>query len=96
MSLRGRKLSGGMAAAVLVACACAAADDNPWKPTSESLDELVHDGFTIIDTNVVVPPTGTGVTVEVIYLRRENDVFRCLTRHVEGSEGARHRCDELK
>lgn len=74
----------------------AMADDNPWKPTSESLDDLVRDGFDIVDASVVVPPTGTGVTVEVIYLRREEDVFRCLTRHVEGSEGARHRCDELK
>ncbi len=80
----------------LLACAPAIADDNPWKPTSESLDDLVQDGYAIVDASVVVPPSGTGVTVEVIYLRRENEVFRCLTRHVEGSEGARHRCDELK
>jgi hypothetical protein len=71
-------------------------EDNPWKPTGETLDELVHDGYAIIDTNVVVPPSGSGVTVEVIYLQREDRVFRCLTRHVEGSEGARHRCDRLK
>jgi hypothetical protein len=83
--------------AACLTCAAAAADDeNPWKPTSETLDELVREGFEIIDTNVVVPPSGSGVTVEVIYLKRANRVYRCLTRHTEGSEGARHRCDRLK
>jgi hypothetical protein len=73
-----------------------AADDNPWKPTSETLDELVRDGYRIVNTNVVVPAAGGGITVEVIYLQADVRVYRCLTRHVEGSDSAQHRCDRLK
>lgn len=93
--------TGVLAGALAVVAALAVADvrgddENPWKPTSERLGDLVKDGFVIIDTNVLVPPSGSGVTVEVIYLRQAEEVFRCLTRHVEGSEGARHRCDRLR
>ncbi len=81
---------------MLVMPVFAGENETPWKPTSESLSGLVREGYSIIDTNVVVPATGSGVTVEVIYLKNDRDVYRCLTRHTEGRQDARHRCDRLK
>ena len=65
-----------------------------WQRSDVDLATLLAYGFTIVDTNFFIMPSATDQSVEVIYLIKETNLFRCYTFEPQGQD-AKHWCEKL-
>ena len=80
--------------AVLCSINVAADAAKIWRQTDVDLSTLIDYGFTIVDTNFVLLPS-MNQSVEVIYLMKDKQLFRCTTFEIQHQE-PKHWCETLE
>lgn len=66
---------------------------NPWKSAPDTnISSLVNDDYRIIDTNIINMGGIKGL-FEIIYLQKDNQIYRCITTHMGSPRTTRHECD---
>lgn len=66
--------------------------NTPWIENFSTLHSLINENFKIVGTTIAVLPLGSGM-IEILYLQKGKDLYRCATIEQEKSEG--HECEKM-